>query len=85
MSAGHLEYGCFISREKTLTNFDYDSQIMNVTSPNQRCMCINRLLDAGTDHPIAFPWCGFLINMSDLSVTADYGRYHDTCESCSVP
>ena len=23
--------------------------------------------------------------MSDLSVTADYGRYHDTCESCSVP
>lgn len=30
---GHPEYGCFISKEKTLTNFDYDAQIMNVTGP----------------------------------------------------
>ncbi|KIK10194.1 hypothetical protein K443DRAFT_81605, partial [Laccaria amethystina LaAM-08-1] len=34
---GHPEYGCFISKEKTLTNFDYDSQILNVVDPLQRC------------------------------------------------
>lgn len=34
---GHPEYGCFISREKTLTNFDYDAQILNVTEPKQKC------------------------------------------------
>jgi len=33
---GHPEYGCFISKEKTLTNFDYDAQIINVTGPKQR-------------------------------------------------
>lgn len=34
---GHPEYGCFISTDKTMSNFDYDDQIMNVTAPNQRC------------------------------------------------
>ncbi|THH09180.1 hypothetical protein EW146_g8757 [Bondarzewia mesenterica] len=62
MSQGHPQYGCFISREKTLTNFDYDPQIMNVTAPHQK----------------SFPWCGFLINMTDLSVSGDYARYHDS-------
>ncbi|KIJ13438.1 hypothetical protein PAXINDRAFT_81072, partial [Paxillus involutus ATCC 200175] len=38
MSKGHPEYGCMISKEKTMTNFDYDSQIMNVTQPGQKCM-----------------------------------------------
>lgn len=28
---------------------------------------------------LVFPWCGYLINMSDLSVTIDYGRFHDNC------
>ena len=37
MIAGHPEYGCMISQEKTLTNFDYDVQIMNVTPPGQKC------------------------------------------------
>ena len=32
---GHPKYGCFISHEKTLTNFDYDDQIQNVTDPSQ--------------------------------------------------
>ncbi|KAL1739342.1 hypothetical protein HDZ31DRAFT_49544, partial [Schizophyllum fasciatum] len=27
---GHPDYGCFIAREKTLTNFDYDEQVMNI-------------------------------------------------------
>ncbi|KAJ3814103.1 hypothetical protein F5876DRAFT_33727 [Lentinula aff. lateritia] len=38
MNKGHLEYGCFVSRDKTLTNFDHDEQIMSVVSPNQDCM-----------------------------------------------
>jgi hypothetical protein len=33
---GHPEYGCFISKAKTLTNFDFDAEIMNVTQPQQR-------------------------------------------------
>jgi hypothetical protein len=33
---GHPEYGCLISQDKTLTNFDYDAQIMNVTEPQQQ-------------------------------------------------
>lgn len=37
MIAGHPEYGCTISQEKTLTNFGYDAQITNVISPGQKC------------------------------------------------
>ncbi|KAH0833044.1 hypothetical protein J3R83DRAFT_12035 [Lanmaoa asiatica] len=40
MIAGHPEYGCMISQEKTLTNFDYDEQIMNVVSPGQKYLSI---------------------------------------------
>ncbi|KAF8440397.1 hypothetical protein L210DRAFT_3319167, partial [Boletus edulis BED1] len=36
MNAGHPEYGCTISQEKTLTNFDYDVDIMNVIPPGQK-------------------------------------------------
>jgi len=61
MVEGHPEYGCFISKEKTLTNFDYDPN-MNITDPHQR----------------SFPWCGYMIDMTDLSVSADYSRYNDT-------
>lgn len=28
----------------------------------------------------AFSWCGFLIDMLDLSVSIDYSRFHETCE-----
>jgi len=63
MNRGHPEYGCLISKEKTLTNFDHDAQIMNVTEPQQH----------------RFPWCGFLIDMTDLSVSTDYSRYHGNC------
>ncbi|KIM67561.1 hypothetical protein SCLCIDRAFT_107808, partial [Scleroderma citrinum Foug A] len=44
MTKGHPEYGCMISKEKTVTNFDYDVQIMNVTSPTQTCA---RCIDSG--------------------------------------
>ncbi|EEB87598.1 hypothetical protein MPER_15003, partial [Moniliophthora perniciosa FA553] len=36
MNKGHPEYGCFISRAKTFTNFDYNEDIMNVTGPLDR-------------------------------------------------
>lgn len=62
MVKGHPEYGCMISKEKTVTNFDYGAEIMNITS-------------AAQTH---FAWCGLLINMTDLSVMADYGRYSGT-------
>lgn len=29
----------------------------------------------------AFPWCGYLIDTEDLSVMADYSRFHDNCTS----
>ncbi|EIM91100.1 uncharacterized protein STEHIDRAFT_49096, partial [Stereum hirsutum FP-91666 SS1] len=37
MNRGHPEYGCFISRDKTLTNFDHDTQIANIIEPKQGC------------------------------------------------
>lgn len=37
---GHPEYGCFISKEKTLTNFDYDYEVLNVTGPKQQGIII---------------------------------------------
>ncbi|KIY44166.1 hypothetical protein FISHEDRAFT_52602, partial [Fistulina hepatica ATCC 64428] len=36
MVRGHPDYGCFISRDKTLTNFDFDEQVLNVMQPSQR-------------------------------------------------
>lgn len=45
MTAGHPEYGCMISEEKTLTNFDYDTQIMNVIPPGQKRTSFNDLSD----------------------------------------
>ncbi|KAF7773358.1 hypothetical protein Agabi119p4_5525 [Agaricus bisporus var. burnettii] len=60
MNKGHPEYGCFITKEKTMSNFDYDHQVMNV-------------VDSRTRH---FYWCGYAIDMKDLSVSADYTRYH---------
>jgi len=62
MVEGHPEYGCFISLEKTLTNFECAPHIVKVTEPEQK----------------SFPWCALLINMDNLSVSTDYARYHDT-------
>jgi hypothetical protein len=33
---GHPEYGCFISKDKTMTNLDFGIEIMNVTEPMQK-------------------------------------------------
>ncbi|KAF5327773.1 hypothetical protein D9619_004557 [Psilocybe cf. subviscida] len=59
MSRGHPEYGCFISSDKSLTNFDYEDQLMNTVPPGEQ----------------TFPWCGYSINTRDLSITVDYTRY----------
>lgn len=81
---GHPEYGCFISQEKTLTNFDHGDQVHNVVDPGQRSeaspFVVESLLDTYLN--LAFPWCGYSINMQDLSITADYTRYHGSGPFC---
>jgi len=62
MDAGHPEYGCFISKEKTSINFELNDSVTGH---------VNRL--SGTE----FPWCGLTINPRTLGVRADYGRYND--------
>ncbi|KAI0303744.1 hypothetical protein B0F90DRAFT_1626179, partial [Multifurca ochricompacta] len=37
MIEGHPEYGCFISLEKTLTNFECGQHVVRVTEPGQSC------------------------------------------------
>ena len=59
MKKGHPEYGCFINPDKTTTNFDSEDNIVNVLRAENR----------------ALSWCGYLINLTDLSVAVDYTRY----------
>ncbi|KAL5504247.1 EST2 [Sanghuangporus vaninii] len=67
MNQGHPEYGCFISREKTLMNFEHhvgdisQHSLSTVMHPDRKL----------------FPWCGYLIHTEDLSIMADYSRFHD--------
>jgi len=59
---------------------------MNVTEPQQQ-----RAFDWWAsiailtyDEQPGFPWCGFLIDMTDLSVSTDYSRYRGNCWSFSL-
>lgn len=62
MNKGHPEYGCIISKGKTMSNFEHESvEAANITEPTQKY----------------FPWCGLLIDMSNLSVRVDYSRYRE--------
>ncbi|KZP22725.1 hypothetical protein FIBSPDRAFT_910389 [Athelia psychrophila] len=63
MNRGHPEYGCIIAQDKTLTNFDNGAHVMNVTDP----------------HQLKFPWCGYSIDMQNLSISVDYARYQGNC------
>lgn len=36
MITGHPEYGCSISQEKTLSNFDYRDNVLNMVDPAQQ-------------------------------------------------
>ena len=61
MHAGIPEYGCFINRDKTLTNFDAvtdDGQEVKRIGASER-----------------FPWCGYLLNTVTLEVRCDLSRY----------
>ncbi|KAG8899700.1 hypothetical protein FRB99_006494 [Tulasnella sp. 403] len=62
MTQGHPEYGCFISKDKTLTNFECEKHQPLVTPPGQR----------------DFTWCGLRIDMTNLHVQADYERFQST-------
>ncbi|SPO20458.1 uncharacterized protein UTRI_00858_B [Ustilago trichophora] len=63
MRKGHPEYGCFISAEKTLTNFDL------LDASTTAGPLIPRIY--GQD----FPWCGLTISTKDLGVSTDLARY----------
>ncbi|KAJ7903395.1 hypothetical protein B0H14DRAFT_2328481, partial [Mycena olivaceomarginata] len=65
---GHDEYGCFISTDKTVTNFDFDEQLNSI--PHERGRL--HLLSLSN----CFPWCGYVINARDLSVSVEYSRYY---------
>ena len=36
MNQGHPEYGCFIGKDKTLTNVDYGAQVMSLVDPSAK-------------------------------------------------
>ncbi|KAL1727287.1 hypothetical protein EV714DRAFT_217590 [Schizophyllum commune] len=87
-AVGHPDYGCFIAREKTLTNFDYDEQVMNVIPSGQRGdvrrahePITATILMIYETNLADFPWCGYLIDMKNLTISVDYTRYKDKGES----
>ncbi|CCF51257.1 uncharacterized protein UHO2_00683 [Ustilago hordei] len=85
MRKGHPDYGCFISPEKTLANFD----LLDTTSKT----------NTSTADPLIpriygneFPWCGLTINTKFLGVSTDLARYKGidlrdtlTVEYCRKP
>ncbi|CDZ98129.1 telomerase reverse transcriptase [Phaffia rhodozyma] len=60
MHAGHPRYGCFVSKEKTLVNFECRIQ-GDLDGPN---------VTLSTD----FPWCGRFISTTSLEIKGDYTR-----------
>lgn len=60
MHAGHPEYGCFVSTDKTLVNFDValagDQAVKRVPPKSM------------------FPWCAYLLHQKCLEVQYDYSR-----------
>jgi telomerase reverse transcriptase len=64
MHAGHPEYGCFISLEKTRVNFDIS---LDGIGPVPK-----------TPIKHGFAWCGLSIDQKTLNVRYDYSRLHAT-------
>ena len=57
--------------------------MVNIVDPASRGELSAYLLPHEIIHPtllIVFPWCGYSIDMEDLSVSVDYARYNNTCE-----
>jgi telomerase reverse transcriptase len=73
---GHPEYGCFISQEKTLTNFDAGDGSLDLVDPSQKSESLIICPVPHSSLTTAFPWCGYTIGMRDLSIKADYTRYY---------
>lgn len=65
MRKGHPEYGCFISPEKTLVNFD-------LVDPLSSSPLIPRTYTPN------FPWCGLTLDTKTLGVSTDLTRYAHT-------
>ncbi|KAE9405113.1 hypothetical protein BT96DRAFT_357770 [Gymnopus androsaceus JB14] len=56
---GHPEYGCFVSRDKTVANFDFDEQVLNVIPPKQDCMASTHLYSLSqpdSSHSLSMVW-----------------------------
>jgi telomerase reverse transcriptase len=75
MARGHPEYGCFIAREKTVANFDHQSEAISVVAQRGTGQTLFVPLRHLLIGETAFPWCGYLINTKDLSVSVDYSRF----------
>ena len=48
---GHPEYGCSISQDKTLTNFEYCDAIINAVEPSQKSKFTALALHKYSQHP----------------------------------
>ena len=84
MKGGHPDYGCFITPEKTLTNFDHDEMLFGTTLPNQTGMCFFLSLVPFRSHTVLdvdFPWCGLRIDMETLAVSSNYLTYSEARSS----
>ena len=81
LAKGHPEYGCFISAEKRLTNFDLalDPSDLVPTSLDSKGSCTPQS-KTQTDVIVEFPWCGYAINTTSLDIISDTTRY-DRSES----
>jgi telomerase reverse transcriptase len=76
MKTGHPDYGCFISQDKTLTNFDASTNILPADQPS--ILVVYSSVATKLMPVLEFPWCGLFIDTLDLSVTTDYTRFHET-------
>jgi telomerase reverse transcriptase len=71
MSAGNIELGVQINKEKTLVN---DAGLMgNSDGAEDNLQCT--VMDAGEDGKTAFPWCGMLFDTGNGEVRIDYSRF----------
>lgn len=81
-SSGHPQYGCYISTEKRLTNFDIALSPSELIPPLAHgkgalvfaCELACRLISGALD----FPWCGLAINTKTLDVKANTLLHLDT-------
>lgn len=85
MNASHPEYGCYISAEKSLTNFVVSVESSNGKGDASDMVMVPRVKSSGeprggihahcTNKSLTeFPWCGYLIDTRSLDIRVDYSR-----------